>query len=241
MNTLKGKIAIVTGASRGIGLAVAELFNQEKASLVLTARQDLEAINCFAGAKIIKLDLSSEHDISVLISEALKAFGRIDILVNNAATFRQADFESITTSELDEMISIDFKGPFLLLQKVFSQMKKQGSGKIINISSGAGKLGSSKAVDYAACKAALISLTKSLAKLGGHHNINVNAVAPGFIETDMIRVLLKEKQQVIESFIPMKRIGKPSEVASVVRFLSSAEADYITGQTFCVDGGHCMI
>lgn len=168
-------------------------------------------------------------------------FGRIDILVNNAAVFKQTDFENIPEEELDDVIDIDLKGPFLLTQRVFTQMKKQKGGKVINICSGAAKLGSSKASHYAACKAALISLTKSLAKLGGPHNINVNAVAPGFIETDMIQDILSEKRETIESFIPLKRIGLTDEVASVVVFLASQDSDYITGQTICVDGGHCMI
>jgi 3-oxoacyl-[acyl-carrier protein] reductase len=120
-------------------------------------------------------------------------------------------------------------------------MKHQRSGKIINIASGAGRLGSTKAVHYAAMKAALINLTKSLAKLGGRSNINVNAIAPGFIETDMIKGMLSQKRQLIESFIPLAKIGSAEDVASAVLFLATDESNYITGQTICIDGGHCVV
>lgn len=127
------------------------------------------------------------------------------------------------------------------MQRVFAQMKKQKSGKIINIASGAGIMGSSNASHYAACKAALISLTKSIAKLGGSFNINVNAVAPGFIETDMTKELFSGSKDIIESSIPLKRIGTAQDISGIVKFLASSDSDYITGQTICVDGGHCMV
>lgn len=241
MNILKDRVAIVTGVSRGIGFAIARAFELEGARLVLTAKQNLDALRIFKDAKIMKLDLSDKKDIDSLVNETLKDFARVDILVNNAAYFKQTDFEMISEEELEDVIGIDLKGPFFLAQKVFSQMKKQKKGKIINIASGAGKLGSSKASHYAACKAALISLTKSLAKLGGPHNINVNAIAPGFIDTDMIQDILSKEKEAIESLIPLKRIGQPEEVAGVAKFLASGDSDYITGQTICVDGGHCMI
>lgn len=241
MGVLKDKVAIITGASRGIGRAVASVFEAEGAKLVLTARQNLDALRDFKGAKIMRLDLLERQLIDLLVEETIKEFGRIDILVNNAAIFKQIDFESISEGELDTVLSIDFKGPFLLMQRVFTQMKKQRKGKIINIASGAGKMGSSKASHYAASKAALISLTKSLAKLGGPYNINVNTVAPGFIETDMLKDILLEKREVIESLIPLKRVGLAGDVAGAVIFLASDASDYITGQTICVDGGQCMV
>ena len=241
MDRLKDKVAIITGASRGIGRAIAEVFQSEGARLVLTARENLSALRDFKGAKVIQLDLSNKKQIDTLVAEAIKVFSRIDILVNNAGIFKQTSFELISEEELDSFLNVDFKGTFLLTQRVFAQMKKQGAGKIINIASGAGKLGSSKAIHYAAVKSALISLTKSLAKLGGSCNIWVNAVAPGFIETDMISAMLKERRERIEESIPLKRIGKADEVARAVLFLASNESDYISGQTLCVDGGHCMI
>jgi len=239
--SLEGKVAIISGASRGIGFAIAKSFEAQGADLVLTCTKDLKALDVFAHAKKIRLDLSKKEDIDSLVSEALESFGRIDILVNNAGFFKQTEFTEISEEELDAVIDIDLKGPFLLLQRVFAQMKKQKKGKIVNIASGAGKMGSSKASHYAACKAAMISLTKSLAKSGAPYNINVNAVAPGYIETDMIADLLTEKRPFIESVVPLARVGKPEDVASAVKFLVSDSADYITGQTIPVDGGQCML
>lgn len=241
MNSLEGKVAIITGASRGIGRAIAEVFEAEGAKLVLTAKDNLAVLKDFKNSLVLKLDLSDKDSIDALVKEAISEFGRIDILVNSAGIFKQSPFESIAEEELDAVLSVNFKGPFLLTQRVFARMQSQKKGKIIFISSGAGKMGSSKAVHYAACKAALISLTKSLAKLGGPHNINVNAVAPGFIETDMIKDILSEKREFIESVIPLKRVGRATDVANAVLFLAKDYSDYVTGQTLCVDGGHCMI
>ncbi|MFZ2603081.1 MAG: SDR family oxidoreductase [Candidatus Omnitrophota bacterium] len=241
MNSLKDKVAVITGASRGIGFAIARELEKQGVRLVLTAKENLSALKSFKSAKIIKLNLAKKEDINLLVEETLKTFGRIDILINNAAYFKQTDFELISEEELDDIIDIDFKGPFLLMQRVFTQMKKQKMGKIINIASGAGIMGSSKASHYAACKAALISLTKSIAKLGGPYNINVNAIAPGFIETDMSKELFSGGKDIIESFIPLKRIGTVQDISGVVRFLASSDSDYITSQTICVDGGHCMV
>ncbi len=249
MNTLKEKVAIITGASRGIGKAISELFLSEGADLVLTANQDVSSLMAFADLAekigrrvvVVKADLSNKEDIDKIVTAALTNFTKVDILVNNAAYFKQTDFESISEEELDDIIDIDFKGPFLLMQRVFTQMKKQKMGKIINIASGAGIMGSSKASHYAACKAALISLTKSIAKLGGPYNIKVNAIAPGFIETDMTKELLSGGRDIIESSIPLKRIGTAQDISGIVKFLASSDSDYITGQTICVDGGHCMV
>lgn len=241
MNSLKDKVAVIIGASRGIGFAIAQELEKQGVMLVLTAKQNLNALKSFKSAKIIKLDLAKRSDIDLLIEDVVKSFSKIDIFVNNAGYFKQTDFELISEEELDDIIDIDFKGPFLLMQRVFTQMKKQKMGKIINIASGAGIMGSSKASHYAACKAALISLTKSIAKLGGSFNINVNAVAPGFIETDMTKELLSNGKDIIESSIPLKRIGTVQDISGVVRFLASSDSDYITGQTICVDGGHCMV
>lgn len=241
MKSLQDKVAIITGASRGIGRAIASVFAAQGARLVLTAKENLDALKDFQKAKIMKLDLSDRRLICSLAEETIKEFGRIDILVNNAGILEQADFESISETDLDTILNVDFKGPFLLTQKVFAQMKKQKKGKIIFIASGAGKIGSSKASHYAAAKSAIISLTKSLAKLGGPYNINVNAIAPGFIGTDMINTMLSEKREFIESSIPLKRIGDVSEIAGPALFLAQDDSDYITGQTICVDGGHCMV
>lgn len=241
MDMLKDKVAIITGASRGIGLAIAKLFAAEGAKLVLTARENLAALKDFKDAKIIKLELSDRKSIDSLADETIKAFGRIDILVNNAAIFKQTDFEMISEEELKEVISIDLKGPFLLLQKVLIQMKKQKNGKIINITSLSGKIGSSSAPHYAAAKGGIIALTKSLARRYGPFNINVNAIAPGLIDTGMLKQIPQDRLNNLIDSVPLKKLGLPEEVASLVLFLASSHSDYITGQTINIDGGISMI
>lgn len=235
---LKDKVVIITGASRGIGKAICELFTQEGARIVATAKNNTTGIKDIELSLMV--DLSNEKDLDNLVSEALKKFNRIDILVNNAGSFEQIDFEKISSNDLDQMLNVNLKGPFLLAQKVIPYMKKQKSGKIINIVSGAGRMGSSKASHYAVAKAGVINLTKSLAKAYGKYSITINSVAPGFIETDMIKDMLVKDREHIEKMVPLGKVGTPSDVASVALFLASSDADYITGQTINVDGGHCM-
>jgi len=237
MGILENKIALITGASRGIGRAIAKAFEAEGAKLVLTAKDNIDLLKDFEGAKIIKLDLSKGKDIDFLIEETLKEYKRIDILINNAGIFKQTEFELITEEELNDIINIDLKGPFLLIQKVINHMKKQKKGKIINISSGAGKFGSSSAPHYAAAKAGIIALTKSLARRYGKYNLNINAVAPSLIDTDMIKQIPKDRLSNLVKNIPLKRLGTSQEVASLVLFLASNASDYITGQTINIDGG----
>ena len=241
MEILKDKIAIVTGASRGIGRAIAERFQAEGAKLVLTAKDNLDLLKNFKNAKIIKLDLAKKKDIDLLVDETLKEYKRIDILVNNAGIFKQVDFELISEEELSDMINVDLKGPFLLLQKVIEEMKKQKQGKIINVSSLVGKIGSASAPHYAASKAGIIALTKSLARRYGKYSLNINAVAPSLIETDMIKQIPPERLNNLIESIPLKRLGAPQEVAALVLFLASPASDYITGQVISVDGGISMV
>lgn len=241
MNDFQGKVIIITGASRGIGRAIAKSFYSQGARLILTAKENIDKLNDFPEAKKIKLDLSDSEAINQLVEEVVQEFRRIDVLVNNAGILRQKDFEFISARELDEMMNANFKGPFFLAQKTFSQMKKQKHGKIINIISGAAKLGSSRASHYASSKGALSSLTRSLAKLGGPYDIKVNAVAPGFIDTDMTADILAENRKQIESWIPLARVGQPEDVSGTVLFLAADKSDYITGQIVCVDGGQCML
>lgn len=242
MNILKDKVAVITGASRGIGLAIARTFQAQGARLSVSANKSYDQLAAyFPEALTTKLDLADTKSVLSLVDETLRRFGRIDILVCNAAIFRQQNFEDISEEDLHAFININFISSFLLVQKVFSEMKKDKQGKIIMISSGAAKLGSSRAMHYAASKAALISLTKSLAKLAGMYNINVNAVAPGFIDTDMTEDMLTKRREAIELLIPLKRVGVPNDVANLALFLASEDSGYITGQTICVDGGHCLI
>lgn len=241
MPILSEKVALITGASRGIGYEIARRFEQEGARLILTARENVEMLKSFSNAEIVSLDLSKPANIQILVDQIVKEYGRIDILVNNAAVFKQTDFLEISEEELNAVLSIDLKGPFLLMQRVFRQMMLNSGGKIINIASGAGILGSAKAVHYAAAKAGIINITKSLAKLGGKFNININAIAPGFVETDMIKDMLALRKKEIEAAIPLGRVGSAKDIASAVLFLASESSNYITGQVLCVDGGHCMV
>lgn len=241
MKILENKVALITGASRGIGFAIAKSFEKEGARLALTARQNMAALSEFKSAKAYRFDISDTGNIADLVRFVIRDFGRIDVLVNNAAIFKQVEFEEVTPRELTDIITADFEGVFLLSQAVFKQMKLQNGGKIVNIASVAAKLASGRASVYASSKAALISLTKSTAKLGGKFNINVNAVAPGFIATDMTKDMFQLRRQAIEAAIPFGRTGEPSDVAGVVLFLASQGSNYITGQTICVDGGFCTV
>jgi NAD(P)-dependent dehydrogenase (short-subunit alcohol dehydrogenase family) len=239
---LRDKVVIVTGASRGIGRAICELFVSNGAKLVVTAKENVKCLSDIERNVIgLKVDLSQQADLDRLVSETIKIFNRIDILVNNAGIFKQEDFEKISRKSLDDILNINLKGHFLLIQKVIPYMKDQNFGKIINIVSGAGKMGSSKASHYASAKAGMIALTKSLAKYYGQYNININAIAPGFIDTEMIRDILVQERDKITQMIPLRKIGTAKDVANLALFLSSKDADYITGQTINVDGGYCMI
>lgn len=240
MQKLKNKVILIIGASKGMGFAIAKLFETQGPQLALTGLRNMDNLKCFKNALNLKVDLASVNEITAVVDAVLKKFGRIDVLVISAAVFQQIDFEQISGPDLEDYFKIDFAGPFLLAQKIFAQMKLQKNGKIIFISSGAGKMGSGRAAHYAAMKAAINNLTKSLAKLGGRFNINVNSVAPGFIETDLIKEILAQKRERIEAIIPLGKVGKPEDVANLVLFLASDESNYITGQTICIDGGHCM-
>jgi 3-oxoacyl-[acyl-carrier protein] reductase len=244
MGILAGKTAIITGASRGIGKATAELFLKEGANLVLTAHQNVKLLNELAKNKqvlVVKADLRLKDDIKKLVKDAFDKFSTIDILVSNAGTFEIVDFEEIEESHFDEVMNLDLKGAFFLAQRVIPYFRKQGHGKIVNVSSLSGKIGSASAPHYAAAKAGIIALTKSLARKYGKDNINVNAIAPSLINTDMVKSIPKERLDKLVDAVPLKRLGSPDEVAKLILFLASPAADYITGQTISIDGGMSMI
>ncbi len=244
MGILEGKTAIITGASRGIGKATAELFLKEGANLVLSAHQNVKLLNDLAKNKqvlVVKADLRLKEDIKKLVKEAFDKFTKIDILVNNAGTFECVDFEEIEESHFDEVMSLDLKGGFFLAQRVMPYFKKQGHGKIINVSSLSGKIGSSAAPHYAVAKAGVIAMTKSLARIYGKDNINVNAIAPSLINTDMVKKIPEERLARLIEAVPLKRLGSPEEVAKLILFLASNASDYISGQTISIDGGMSML
>ncbi|MEI3606674.1 3-oxoacyl-[acyl-carrier-protein] reductase [Pseudogracilibacillus sp. SE30717A] len=246
--SLHDKVALVTGSSRGIGRAIAiELGkkgvhvavnyagNEQKATEVVEELQTL-------GVKAIKIkaNVSNEDEVKKMIKEVVKEFGRLDILVNNAGITRDNLLMRMKVDEFDEVIETNLKGAFLCTKAVTRQMMKQRYGKIINIASIVGVSGNPGQANYVAAKAGLIGLTKSTAKELATRNILVNAVAPGFITTDMTDILTDEQKDTILATIPLEKLGEPEDIANVVCFLASDESKYITGQTIHVDGGMVM-
>ncbi|RMD86734.1 MAG: 3-oxoacyl-[acyl-carrier-protein] reductase [Calditrichaeota bacterium] len=247
MNRLIDKVAVVTGASRGIGKAIAIRLAKEGAHVVVSAtavervQPVAEAIHQL-GRKAIPVGINVAHyeDAERLIKTTLDNFGQIDILVNNAGITRDNLLVRMTQEEWDETLSVNLKGTFNCIRAATKTFMKQRQGKIINISSVVGVIGNPGQANYCASKAGIIGLTKSVAKELANRNIQVNAIAPGFIETDMTKNLNEETKDKLQKMIPLGRLGSPEDVANVVAFLASTEADYITGQVIHVDGGMVM-
>jgi 3-oxoacyl-[acyl-carrier protein] reductase len=233
------RTAFVTGASRGIGLACAQALASAGTRVILAARDaaKLEAASAeIPGSTFVTIDLSS-HDS---IKEAFAKAGPVDILVNNAAVTKDGLALRMKKDDWDAVLSTNLTGAFLAVQQVMQSMMKQRWGRIINISSIVGETGNPGQANYVASKAGLIGLTKSLAQEIASRNITVNAIAPGFIDTDMTAALSEELKQNMLGHIPLKRFGKPEDVAAAVRFLASEEAGYITGAVLNVNGGMYM-
>ncbi|MGI6586705.1 MAG: 3-oxoacyl-[acyl-carrier-protein] reductase [Gracilibacteraceae bacterium] len=245
---LKGKTAVVTGGSRGIGRAIALELASKGANVAVNYTKNsaaadavVEEIKAMGKLGIaVKADVSSISEVENLVIEVLNTFGSIDILVNNAGITRDNLIVRMTEKEFDDVIDTNLKGAFICTKAVSRVMIKQKSGKIINVSSVIGIVGNSGQSNYAAAKAGLIGFTKSMAKELAKRGINVNAVAPGFVQTDMTSSLPeKVKEEFIKS-IPLMRIGKPEDIAKGVAFLASEYSDYITGQVINIDGGMVM-
>jgi len=236
---MTNRTALVTGASRGIGLACARALAQAGARVILAARDRarLEAASAeIPGSSWVELDLSSHESIKAAFTKA----GRVDILVNNAAITKDGLALRMKKDDWDVVIATNLTGAFLSIQQVLQGMMKQRWGRIINISSIVGETGNPGQSNYVASKAGLIGLTRSLAQEMASRNITVNAIAPGFIETDMTAALNEELKASMLAHIPLKRFGKPEDIASAVRFLASDEAAYITGHVLDVNGGMYM-
>ena len=242
---LAGKVAVVTGASRGIGKAIAAKLAEKGALVVINYRSNEEEaiklvneiIENGGNAKTYQADVSCYEEAEKLITSVKNEFGSLDILVNNAGITNDMLMLKMSEQDFDKVINVNLKGTFNCMKHANKIMLKQRSGKIINISSVVGITGNAGQANYAASKAGIIGLTKSMAKEMATRGITVNAVAPGFIETDMTDVLSEGVKEQILNNIPMKRLGRTEDVANAVAFLASDEANYITGQVINVDGG----
>jgi 3-oxoacyl-[acyl-carrier protein] reductase len=246
---LEGKIALVTGGSRGIGRAIALLLAERGAKVALNYNRNLEEANAVAAAieskggqaLVVQGDVSIAAEATALVEQTIKAYGRIDILVNNAGITRDTLMMRMSETDWDAVLDTNLKGAYLCAKAVLRPMLKSKGGRIINISSVSGQAGSGGQANYSAAKAGLIGFTKALAREVGSRGITVNAVAPGFIETDMTNALSAEFKQKIQDQIPLERFGKPEDVAEAVAFLASDAANYITGQVLAVNGGMVMM
>ena len=245
---LAGKVAIVTGAGKGLGWAIAERLARDGAKVVIaeidwgSAQEKAAVLRQRKGESLaLRVDVSRWPEVQKMVTETVEKFGRIDILVNNAGILGPA----LTTAEYpedqwDEVIAVNLKGTFLCCKAVLAVMKKQGSGSIVNIASVAGKEGNPNMAPYSVSKGGIITLTKTLGKELAATRIRINAVSPALLETDMAKNMSPEQRAFLTSKIPMGRMGRPEEVAAVVKFLASDEASFVTGQCYDISGGRSV-
>jgi 3-oxoacyl-[acyl-carrier protein] reductase len=244
---LKGKVALVTGAAQGIGKAVALALAGEGADIALSdinlegarvVAQEVESLGRRTLA--LKVDVSQAKEVSEMVDKVLDKFKKIDILINNAGVTADSLLVRMSEADWDKVVTINLKGAFLCLKAVARPMIKSRSGKIVNVASVIGLIGNAGQANYAASKAGVIGLTKSAARELASRGINVNAVAPGFIQTAMTDKLPEAVKQEMKSQIPLGRFGVPEDVARAILFLVSDRASYITGQVINIDGGMVM-
>lgn len=245
---LENKIAVVTGAARGIGRAIALALASEGAIVIVNyngsagkAEEVVKEITQAGGrAESFACNVADGTAVESLFAEVLKKYGRIDILVNNAGITKDGLLMRMTEEDFTQVIDTNLKGAFHCTKAAVKVMLKQRSGRIINISSVSGVKGNAGQANYSASKAGVIGLTKSVAREVASRGITVNAVAPGFIETDMTEVLPENVKTVVTAQIPLNHFGEPEDIAAAVAFLASDKSGYITGQVICVDGGMAM-
>jgi 3-oxoacyl-[acyl-carrier protein] reductase len=243
-NDLSGKVAIVTGSARGIGRAIALALAGRGADVVIS---DVDAAGAQATAQdiehlgrrslAVRCDVSKRAEVEALVDTTIASLGRLDVLVNNAGITRDTLLVRMTEEQWDLVLDINLKGTFFGCQAAAKPMMKARSGKIVNVASITGLIGNAGQANYSASKAGVIALTRTVAKELASRNVHVNAVAPGFIETEMTRELSEKARETFLQNIPLGRPGTPEDVAAVVCFLASPASDYITGQCITIDGG----
>ena len=244
----RGRAAIITGGTRGIGRAIATRLAEEGANLAISyrsndaaAQETVERVRELGvECELFKGDVSSPADVEALISGANDAFGRVDILVNNAGIMRDNLMMRMKEEEFDEVLRTNLKGTYLCTRAVLRPMIRARSGRIVNVSSVVGLVGNAGQANYAASKAGIIGFTKSVAREVAQRGITVNAVAPGYVETELTGSLPEKVKDQIRDQVPAGRFGEPGEVAEVVAFLAGEASGYVTGQTIAVDGGMTM-
>lgn len=240
---LDNKIAVVTGSARGLGKAIAKSFLQQGATVVITdiAEQSVgsavEELSSLGEVFGVQMDVSNTDSAEAAINAIIEKYGRIDILVNNAGITKDGMMTRMTESEFDSVIAVNLKGTFITTQLVSKYMLKARTGNIINIASVVGITGNAGQANYSASKAGVIGMTKTCAKEFARRGIRVNAIAPGFIQTDMTHVLDDSVKEQLQKSILLGRLGQPEDVANAASFLASDKASYITGQVLVVDGG----
>ena len=246
--SLENKTAVVTGASRGIGLAVAKKLAGQGANIAIlyvgkeeegeNAKKEVEALGVKVG--LYYCDVSDFEESKATVAKIIEEFGQIDILVNNAGIVRDKLVLKMEEADFDAVINVNLKGTFNMIKHTYSHFMKKRAGRIVNVASVVGINGNAGQANYSASKAGVIALTKSVAKELAGRGVTVNAVAPGYITTDMTNALSDKVKEQIESSIPMKKRGLPEDVASAIAFLCSDDASYITGEVIRVDGGMAM-
>jgi 3-oxoacyl-[acyl-carrier protein] reductase len=245
---LTGKIAVVTGASRGIGRQIALTLAEKGATVIVNyngsaakAEEVVSEIQAAGGqAEAVQCNVSDFEKAAELMNYVVKKYSRVDILVNNAGITRDNLLMKMSEEDFDAVINTNLKGAFNCIRHISRQMLKQRSGRIINIASVSGVLGNAGQANYSASKAGVIGMTKSVARELASRGITANAIAPGFVDTEMTQVLADNVKEAAVEQIPMKRFGSTKDIANTVAFLASEEAGYITGQVICVDGGMAM-
>ena len=248
---LKGKTALITGSSRGIGRAVAMSYGKEGANVVVNYTSNEKAANEVvetirsSGSKAVavKGDVARKADVEHLVATAMETFGRLDILVNNAGFTRPAMMLKMTEEEWDQVVNIHLKGAFLCSQAAGVHMKEQNSGKIINVMSVAGLVGTVGQINYSAAKGGVLSMTKSIARELARYNVCANVISLGIVSTEMSEKITTDEKlrDIYMNRILLKRFAEPDDIAPAFIFLASDESNYITGQLLCVDGGYGMI